>query len=65
MSLIAHMTVALTCTWGWKHQVEDIAQKIYEWSIASHAARPPSGHLVTCVTENNTTDWTDVGNPFL
>uniref|UniRef100_A0AAV1VMA4 Dihydropteridine reductase n=1 Tax=Peronospora matthiolae TaxID=2874970 RepID=A0AAV1VMA4_9STRA len=46
-------------------KVEDIAQKIYEWSTASHDARPPSGHLVTCVTEKNTTAWTDVGNPFL
>ena len=46
------------------NQTEDIAQKILEWSSASYAARPPSGHLITATTENNTTSWKDAGNPF-
>ncbi|CAI5733522.1 unnamed protein product [Peronospora destructor] len=45
-------------------KTEDIARKILEWSSASYAARPPSGHLITATTENNTTSWKDAGNPF-
>lgn len=45
-------------------QAEDIGEKILEWSDAPYAARPSSGHLITATTENNTTTWKDVGNPF-
>ncbi|CAH0477338.1 unnamed protein product [Peronospora belbahrii] len=45
-------------------KAEDIAQKILEWSNASYAARPPSGHLIRAITKNNTTSWQDAGNPF-
>ncbi|OWZ24689.1 Dihydropteridine reductase [Phytophthora megakarya] len=45
-------------------KAEDIAEKILEWSKAPFADRPPSGHLITATTENNTTSWKDVGNPF-
>ncbi|TMW60674.1 hypothetical protein Poli38472_000716 [Pythium oligandrum] len=44
---------------------EEIGDKILEWSEASSAERPQSGHLVTVVTENNKSTWKDVGNPFL
>ncbi|EGZ28221.1 hypothetical protein PHYSODRAFT_248383 [Phytophthora sojae] len=45
-------------------KAEDIGEKILEWSDAPYAARPSSGHLITATTENNTTTWKDVGNPF-
>ncbi|KAF4047319.1 short chain dehydrogenase [Phytophthora infestans] len=45
-------------------KAEDIAEKILEWSNTPSAARPPSGHLVTATTVNNTTSWKDVGNSF-
>ncbi|POM67362.1 Short-chain dehydrogenase/reductase domain containing hypothetical protein [Phytophthora palmivora] len=45
-------------------KAEDIAEKILEWSSASFADRPPSGHLIAATTENNKTSWEDVGNPF-
>lgn len=43
---------------------EAIAEKILEWSAASSAARPSSGHLVTVTTKNDTTAWKDIGNSF-
>ncbi|KAL4095964.1 hypothetical protein PRIC1_009331 [Phytophthora ramorum] len=45
-------------------KAEDIAEKILEWSNSPYTARPPSGHLVTATTENNTTSWKDIGNSF-
>ncbi|ETL33977.1 hypothetical protein F441_16197 [Phytophthora nicotianae CJ01A1] len=45
-------------------KAEDIAEKILEWSNTTYASRPPSGHLITATTVNNTTSWEDAGNPF-
>ncbi|RQM18263.1 hypothetical protein DD237_000030 [Peronospora effusa] len=63
VSFIDYMTV-ISHAHDKLNQTEDIAQKILEWSSASYAARPPSGHLITATTENNTTSWKDAGNPF-
>lgn len=46
-------------------KVDDIAAKILEWSSAPASSRPPSGHLLTVLTQNSVDAWKDVGNPFL
>ncbi|KAF1335457.1 Dihydropteridine reductase, partial [Globisporangium splendens] len=46
-------------------KVDAIGAKILEWSNASPSSRPPNGHLLTVLTNNNVDTWKDVGNPFL
>ncbi|KAL8008396.1 putative short-chain dehydrogenase/reductase SDR, NAD(P)-binding domain superfamily [Plasmopara halstedii] len=55
------MAKADLSTWT---KVEDIAEKIQEWSEATYATRPPSGHLITVTTEYGTTSWKDIDNSF-